>query len=290
MSHSTASNAMSKRTCLSRVRFHNGGYCWQLARFAGATTWKPRKFFAVFVSFVHPHHGPCLIDIGYGPAVRHAQRRLSGFLMSTLLPIPRRQVFDHPEYLQYHHGISSSDVRILFLSHFHADHIGGWSLCPKSMVVHCGASLASLQAENWAGRLKHGFLKELVPTIDPKQLISTTGLPRHSDLGFGFEAVDYFGDDSLILIDLPGHALGHTGYLLRISETERMLYVVDAFWDREAWESERSLPWISRQVAHDPAAYQSTQSRLRALVRERNWIPLACHCPETQRYVVPLAY
>ncbi len=131
---------------------------------AGADSWKPRRFQAVFVSFVHPVHGLCLIDTGYGPATRIANRSLAGMLMSTLLPIPRDQVFDEPNYPGSVHPFAPDDVRKVFISHFHADHIGGLSLFPKATLAYRDATLRSLRQASWASRLHHGFFPELLTT------------------------------------------------------------------------------------------------------------------------------
>jgi glyoxylase-like metal-dependent hydrolase (beta-lactamase superfamily II) len=277
-----------RAVCLDQVRFHNGGYCWQLARLAGDPSWKPRKFHAVFLSFAHPVYGKCLIDTGYGPAMRIAQNSMIGKLMTMLLPLPQRQCFDDPDYLHKSHGLQSSEINTVFLSHFHADHIGGWSLFPLARYVYRVDCLTSLQTAPWKQRMKHGFLRELVPSNIASQSNAVIGL-ESSPLQFScLRVIDYFRDGSLYIVDLPGHAKGHMGYLLRISASELLFYIVDAFWDRKAWESNCRLPWISEQVAHDRVAYLATQSSLRDIWREHQLNPIACHCPLTQSYVVPI--
>ncbi len=274
-------------TRLSQVQFHNGGYCVQLGRMAGADSWKPRQFHAVFVSFVHPIHGLCLIDTGYGPATRDANRSFAGMLMSILLPIPRRQVFDEPNYPNNVLPFTADDVQRVFISHFHADHIGGLSLFPKSTWVYRDATLRGLLEASWTSRLHHGFFPQLLTDALQTQcdVIEET-MFQHSDAEVhGFLTYDYFGDGSLILVDMPGHALGHTGYLLRTSNLGEIFYVVDACWDMESWACQRSLPWISRALPQDHVAYQQTQEKMRRMAASFPGPLLACHCPLTQAYV-----
>lgn len=250
----------------------------------GAKSWKPRKFHAVFLTFQHPSFGECVIDTGYGPRIRSVSRTLAGWLLSTLLPIPPRQPFDHPHYLQKAHSINAAAVKLVFISHFHADHIGGLSLFPNAQFVYRQESFEALKRCGFIRRLQHSFIPELLPH-DILERSIPLGPFMESRETPEFPVVDHFNDGSLLAIDLPGHALGHMGFILRTEAGESMLYAVDAFWDADAWENEWKLPWLSRQVAHDMKAYNESQRRL-LVFRERTGIqPIACHCPRTQQYV-----
>lgn len=239
------------------------------------------------MSFIHPDHGLCLIDTGYGPATRRANRTMAGMLMAMLLPIPPQQIFDEAGYPHTAHPFKPQDVQKVFISHFHADHIGGLSLYPNSTLVYRGASLRSLLQLSWLQRLHHGFFPQLLnDTMEIHGHVMEETLFHASDADApGFLTYDYFGDGSLILVDMPGHALGHTGYLLRTSNLGAIFYVVDACWDIESWKSQRALPWISRHLPHDYIAYQQTQKKMRRMVETFQGTVLACHCPLTQAYV-----
>lgn len=106
--------------------------------------------------------------------------------------------------------------------------------------------------------------------------------PGSGDLS-AFSVCDFWGDGSLLLVDLPGHADGHLGFVLTTA-SETVFYIVDACWHLEVMLAERTLPLISRGFQADWPAYQTTQRKLRELA-SRGWTLAACHCPETMRRV-----
>ncbi len=240
---------------------------------------------AVFVSFEHPSHGRCLIDTGYGPDLFEATRRFPWRLLRWFTPIPKRQPFTQTGYLETL-KIDPQKIQTVFLSHFHVDHIGGTRLFPESQFVYRSESLDQLnQMTHWK-QINDGF----VPALLPADFRERGTEVKESSFSAGakpleqFQTFDYWGDGSLMLIDLPGHALGHTGYLLN-TNTGPMLYVVDAFWDSRPFETGRKLPWLSRHIFHSYKLSQQTNQRLRDLSKQHSLVPLACHCPLTQRLI-----
>ena len=92
------------------------------------------------------------------------------------------------------------------------------------------------------------------------------------------------GDGSLRLVDLPGHADGHFGFVLQSADT-RLFYIVDACWHVKVLLDKSPLPWISRRFQHDAAAYFATQDKLRQLTERTGIELIACHCPRTLQHV-----
>ncbi|MCD0461924.1 MBL fold metallo-hydrolase [Roseiconus lacunae] len=270
---------------LQNLRFHNGGYCIQNLYFSGVKSFRYRRFYAVFLQFDHPVHGACLIDTGYGPAIREATRRWPFRVMRWLTPLPRNQGFFRPDY-PADLGIDAEQPFTIFLSHFHADHIGATQLFPNSSFVYRDASLRQLRSMSPRQQLDEATVISLLPDDFEQRgrTIDESSFTNNHSLCEEFPSFDYWGDGSLIMIDLPGHAIGHTGYLLS-TDRGTLLYAVDAFWDRSVFEADRQLPWLSKRILHDAAENQVTLERLRTLVARTGVEPLACHCPQTQSYV-----
>ena len=93
------------------------------------------------------------------------------------------------------------------------------------------------------------------------------------------------GDGSLLLVDLPGHAEGHVGFILN-TDSGRIFYVADAFWDIRVLHAGRQIPRLSRRIQQDWPRYLRTQEKLSALEKavEAGELPLqlyATHCPTT---------
>ena len=241
---------------LQNVRFLNGGYCWQFNYFTGRPSIRTRRFQAVFVEFEHPKHGRCLIDTGYGPEVFKATSRFPARLLRFLTPIPKRQPFTQPDYLASQQ-MDFTTIDHVFISHFHADHIGGLHLFPQARLVYRTTALDHLRELSSWQQLNQGFIPGLLPgDIGARAIpLSESGFSQRTGLLADFDTCDFWGDGSLILIDLPGHAIGHTGYMLHTNDGP-ILYAVDAFWDAQVFENQTGLPHLSRKAQHCYADYR----------------------------------
>ena len=268
-----------------RVCLLNSGYCIQLGGLAGRVKWGPTHFDAVFVYLEHPSHGISIIDTGYSPFFEMATQPFPERLYRWLTPMhldPRRDAWS----ILQAEGFEPERVARLFVSHFHADHIAGLRHFDRSQFIYRRAALEHLLNESVGKQVHDGFLARLVPddfkargqALEEEAFVQSSG-----SLG-EFRVHDYWGDGDLLIVDLPGHAIGHTGYLIR-TETERIFYIVDACWDRDAMLEGRSLPWPARRLQFSYSDYVQTQEKLRRFAARNEALMLACHCLRTQEHV-----
>lgn len=268
-----------------RVCFLNAGSCTQLAYLAGRPSWGLTRFPAVFVYLEHPRHGVALIDTGYSPWFRRATESFPErfYRWATPLHLDRHK---HAAAILAARGLAPERVERIFVSHFHGDHIAGLRHFPQARFVHRPAALELLRRTSVWGQVHQAFLARLLPEDfaargDPvSEAAFTAGDGPLEEL----QVCDYWGDGDLLLVDLPGHAVGHTGFVVRTA-TERIFYVVDACWDRDVLLQGRTLPRLSQRVQYAYGAYVATQERLRRLAARTDWLLLACHCPRTQAHV-----
>lgn len=264
---------------LTRVTFLNGGHCVQLARLAGRRAWRWDKFHAVFVYLEHSVHGPALVDTGYSErfltATRSFPERLYRWLTPVTLPAG-----GGPAAVLRKINIDPRSVRTIFVSHFHGDHIAGLGDFPEARFVYRSHSLDELRRHHVWSQVRHGFLAGLLPAdFDARgDSISEDRFQPGADRWHEFRTLDYWGDGSIVLVDLPGHAEGHTGYVLDAPDGA-VFYIVDATWDVDVMLAGRGLPWPSRGFQYSYADYLQTQEKLRRLTEISM---LACHCPRTQ--------
>ena len=127
---------------LKNLRFLKGGYCIQANYFTGRRSIGFRKFFATFAHFEHPVHGESVIDAGYSFRFIKATNRFPHILYRMLTPLGFQRLDD--ETLFRSQRVNFENVRKVFVSHFHGDHIGGLGYFKDSDFVYRSESFAGL--------------------------------------------------------------------------------------------------------------------------------------------------
>ncbi len=215
--------------------------------------WRPVTLGVRYGVWVHPTEGPVLIDTGYGPEITTGRRSLALRLYAAVI---HPTLADMPETVLAGLGFTAADVRTIVITHFHADHVSGLKRFPKARFIAAG--WAGLKAQSQFQHLRHGVFTELLPLDFEDRLTAMESLPSIT-LPLG-PARDIFGDGSLLALDLPGHALGHTGL---VWPDQKLLYAADAQWLRRAVTDNRPPRGPARLVYHDEAAMQDSLLRLR---------------------------
>lgn len=208
-----------------------------------------------FGVFVHPTQGPVLIDTGYGPEVTRGKRSLPLWLYAAVLK-PRLE--EQPETVLKRLGFAPEDVKTIFITHFHADHISGLRRFSQARFIAAGWD--TLKRRSRFDRLRHGVFDELLPAdfearLTPLESLSAVPLP----FGLG-EGRDVFGDGSTLSLPLPGHALGHTGL---IWPDRKLIYAADAQWLKQAMRENRPPKGPARWVYEDEAEMRQSLDLLR---------------------------
>lgn len=221
-----------------------------------------------FGVWVHPTQGPILIDTGYGPEVTTGRRSLALTLYAALLK-PRLE--DQPEDVLARLGLEAGDVRTLFITHFHADHISGLRRFPNARLIAMG--WADIKAQTPWHRLRHGIFTELLPPGFETRLIAVESLAPVS-LPFG-EGFDVLGDGSLLALPLPGHATGHCGL---VWPEQRLIYAADAQWLHRAMSETRPPRGPARLIYDDEAAMERSLATLRG-AEAQGYEIVMCHDP-----------
>lgn len=231
----------------------------------------------------HATRGWILFDCGYGECARSAMQRGLRWMYSKVVGVCCPAHGDASQLLQAR-GIAPSDVSMVVISHFHPDHVGGLRAFPRArFVAHadawkvlCAGPFARLHAQVWRELLPDDFEARL------DLLHERESFPLRGDLASFGNGHDLLGDESLIVLPLPGHAAGQIGLALHAGG-ERVLLVADAFWRHEQLDTRRALPRITRSLAtHHNADYESTLQTLREFrtAHPHSWI-IPAHCAET---------
>jgi glyoxylase-like metal-dependent hydrolase (beta-lactamase superfamily II) len=227
---------------------------------------------------LHPEHGPILFDTGYAPRIMAASRRFPYKLYRWVTPLhvtPEGAVAAQlPRF-----GLTPDDIRYVILSHFHADHVAGLRDFPRARLVAKSSGYEYVsRRRGWRAVLK-GFLPALMPPDFRSRAMLLPDFAGHALPGLG-PTHALFGDLSLQLVDLPGHARGQIG-LLVATGSGRVLLAADGCWMLKQVRERRPPHPITGIIADDMAAVRSTIDNLHAFAEacpDVRIIP--CHCPE----------
>lgn len=221
---------------------------------------------------VHPEHGPVLIDAGYGPRLMAGSGRSVALRVYALLLRPQLNPLESPLALLADHGFSPSDVRLVIVTHLHADHVAYLRDFPNAQFVTDGQV---------AGRLRHGVFNELLPDDFADRQDEMRGAPL-ADLPFGLgQGFDVLGDGSVLAVPLPGHAAGHFG--LCFTGEIPLLYAVDAQWMLDAILHDRLPGFPLRLITQDEAALKASVALVRRFAQAGGAVVL-CHDPTPNPY------
>ena len=251
-------------------------------------SFKSIKFPAIVAVLQHPLKGVILFDTGYAKRFLNATKTFPECLYRWITPMHLCEKEQLPLQLKAM-GIETSDVKHIFISHFHADHIAGLlDFSNAQFICSKEAYLAFTKLRGFSALIK-GYLPELLPSnsssrihfiedCNPVQL-GTAMHPFHN-------AYDLFGDGFALAVPLPGHAHGHFGLLCHGQKKSQFL-VADACWTEQAFTNAARPKRIASIIMNDFNAYLETLENISQLFsrnKEVNIIP--SHCQQTyQRWL-----
>jgi len=228
--------------------------------------------------FRHPDKGWLLYDTGYAPRMLSETRRWPYILYRMATPLhiqPGQAVVDQVT----RQGIAPGDIKTIIVSHFHADHIAGLLDFPAARFVADAAAFAGVQGRQGFRALQRAYIPALLPG-DFGQRASLLSDFDGPDLPGVGASHDLFGDGSLRLVRLPGHALGQFGLL---AQTRRgpLLFAADSAWLTRSIRERKAPSAITRLIVDDAGQVQTTLDKLNRFWQANPQIRiLPTHCPE----------
>ncbi len=229
----------------------------------------------------HPKHGWMLWDTGYHPRMFDVTRVMPFRLYRWATPLridPRLAAVEQlPRF-----GLTPDEIGTVILSHFHADHLCGVRDFPKARFLVHPEAWNDVRPLTGMAALRRGFIPDLLPPDFADRLDLLPDFKDEALHPFG-ATHDLFGDGSMRLVELPGHARGQIG-LLAQTKTGPVFLVADAAWMLEGIRTGRPPHRLTERIVDDPAQVQETLTKLHAFQRaspETALIPT--HCPEAYR-------
>jgi glyoxylase-like metal-dependent hydrolase (beta-lactamase superfamily II) len=108
-------------------------------------------------------------------------------------------------------------------------------------------------------------------------------IERFDDAGVGpfARAHDLFGDGSVRLVPLPGHAAGQVGALVQAGPRRRVLLVADAAWTSRSYRERIHPHAITRFITDRHRDYVRSLDDIRAFAKAFPDVEIVpTHCPE----------
>ena len=253
------------------IKIYEIGYCkhpeFMVLRGGG---FKSIKFPAMVAKIAHKQ-GNLLFDTGYGQHFFDATEQFPEKLYALTTPV----TLDTPlvERLQ-------EKIDFIFISHFHADHIGGLKDFPDAKLF-CSKEAYELSQNRNISRFfmtKQGVLPALLPDDFESRVtfiedLEKVSLPKYlSPFTEGYLLLD-----DIYIIELPGHAHGQYGMVV-----ENHFFISDAVWDMRAITENRRPNPIANLIMKSPKVYYETVAKLQALHQNSPDLEIIpTHCSRT---------
>lgn len=176
----------------------------------------------------HPVHGRYFIDTGIADVFRKDRPEwpIKGFVASAMKMEKLKVNITTGEWNKENQG----ELKGIFLTHMHIDHIMGTSDIPKNIPIYTGPKEASHKA--FLNMFVRGTTDDL---LGEKREIQELIFPEKiSDIGLS--GIDFFGDQSLIVFHSPGHTPGSLAFLIQ-STSGPQLVVGDTCHTKFGWEN-----------------------------------------------------
>lgn len=240
----------------------------------------PIQIPALFALLHHPTLGPILYDTGYAPRFFTETARFPPRVYRWITPVQITEEQTAAAQLR-RLGIEPEAVRLIILSHFHADHLGGVLDFPNARFIYLPAAWKAVRGTTGVAAVKRAFLPGLLPPdFEARSLPLTKAITLSPSLAPFTEGYDVLGDGSVLGVRLDGHATGQLGIV--VGET---LLCADAAWSSKAVRENRPPHPLARLIMDDPAAYRASFGALHQLHRRNPSLRIiASHCGEVIAY------
>lgn len=247
------------------------------------------KFPSLVGVIKHPREGVILFDVGYSQGFLDQTKRWPYVLYGKMTPVYYDESQSAANQLRAH-GIRPEEVKTVLLSHFHADHIAGARDFPQARFVCYQSAYTQIRGTKGFGALKNAYLPGLLPDDFESRTLFAEDRPLIdiSDYYAPFEqGVDLFGDGSVVVVPLPGHAHGHYGVVLA-TEPQPTFLVADACWLSRSFR-ENLLPHrLTNLVFSNPQEYRESLDKIHRLHKNQPTLRiLPSHCQEVWDAYVP---
>lgn len=152
-------------------------------------------------------------DLGLKPKLEDFSPFTQGLIKDMPITWPRATM---PEIFA-DHGIDAKSIETVILSHVHFDHIGDIGQFPTSTKLIIGPRTGEAALPGYPTYKDSSVLDSDLPFGSEREVEELNDKSPWVKCGSFPEAIDYFGDGSLYILNAYGHMVGHIAALVRTS-------------------------------------------------------------------------
>ena len=218
----------------------------------------------------HSELGVVLVDAPYGhEGPKNVGGMLGALLNSSVMTFrPEWSIVPRLEQI----GLRASQVEHVLMTHLHYDHTGG-----MKEISH---ATFHLNAKEWRAATTLSPLDALLKgyaVSDYRALhAKMEGLKLPERYDRRDQGLDLFGDGSVRAFSLPGHTIGHAGYLFTLRDGRRFFHVGDAAYDTRFISERHAQGALARVASFDLTEAHFTLSELQRYHDEEPEVEFIC--------------
>jgi glyoxylase-like metal-dependent hydrolase (beta-lactamase superfamily II) len=268
-----------------KINILHAGYCTAPEHIAiQGGRWRSIHFPAMFALLQHPRFGSMLFDTGYSYRFFDETKKFPNRFYRWITPVTLYEEDLVVNQLSTF-DLRPQDITHVFISHFHADHIASLPDLTCSRYIYMPHAFAHLRNLGKSEGIKHAFMRGLIPNdFDERshEVDMNHSILLSSEYAPFKKGYNLLGDESIIGVELPGHAHGQMGIFVRDENNILFFFVADAAWLKQSIVENRPPHKIANFLFPDPEAYRETLGNLHTYHLthpEVHIIP--SHCEET---------
>jgi glyoxylase-like metal-dependent hydrolase (beta-lactamase superfamily II) len=234
-------------------------------------------FHALWGLIKHPSKGLILFDTGYTRRFYDLTAAYPSKVYAKLTKVNINEENEVSTQLN-RNEVNPMEIEHVIISHFHADHVGGLKDFPNANFYCSKAAYEQFSSIPNIISFSKGILKKLIPDDFKDRLKFIEDISEQNRHEIFKKTFDLFGDGSLEIVQLPGHAAGQIGLILETNRTHYFL-VADAVWLRETYEFGILPNQIVRLFFHSWRDYKASLNQIRTYSQthpETKIIPSHC--------------